>query len=106
VSTTYSKSVLRVAADMLYRNHPEWIEYFPSYEIITGNYNNSAYYESDYRGINSIGVDHAMRCFLKHYTAGGTQSGEQAAADPVVVAGSQADADVVCDEEAIDQVRI
>lgn len=106
VSTTYSKSVLRVAADMLYRNHPEWIEYFPSYEIITGNYNNSAYYESDYRGINSIGVDHAMRCFLQHYTAGGAQAAEQTAADPVVIAGSQANADVVCDEEAIDQVRI
>lgn len=103
LATTYSKSVLRVAADMLYRKH-EWIEYFPSYEIIVGNYNNSAYFESDYRGINSIGVDHAMRCFLAHYTLApdqGTRGGT-----PPVVSIPAASQDVVCDEEAIDQVRI
>ncbi|UGB47492.1 GSCFA domain-containing protein [Frateuria edaphi] len=102
VSTTYSKSVLRVAADMLYRKFPEWVEYFPSFEIITGNYNNSAYYEADYRGINAIGVDHAMRCFLKHYTGqrSGTESGSVASAHGPV------DVDIVCDEEAIDRVRI
>lgn len=98
VATTYSKSVLRVVADMLWRRH-EWVEYFPSYEIIVGNYNNSLYYEQDYRGINRIGVDHAMRCFLQHYTSGlaGTPP-----VDAVDVAGYAGD--VVCDEEAIDQV--
>lgn len=102
VATTYSKSVLRVAADMLYRKY-DWIEYFPSYEIIVGNYNNSAYFESDYRGVNSIGVDHAMRCFLAHYTT--VPAPELPDGTPPVnfAAVSQ---DVVCDEEAIDQVRI
>ena len=103
VSTTYSKSVLRVAADMLYRKYPDWVEYFPSYEIITGNYNNSAYYEADYRGINAVGVDHAMRCFLKHYTRAGLVSGADVAP---VVASVPVDVDVVCDEEAIDKIRI
>lgn len=102
VATTYSKAVLRVAAETAYRAH-DWVEYFPSYEIITGNYNNSAYYEADYRGINPIGVDHAMRCFLAHYTSSPTA---QAASAPAayVAAGSQQD--VVCDEEAIDQIKI
>src|SRR3546814_16774573 len=45
----------------------EWVDYYPSYEIITGSYNRSVYYESDYRGVNSLGVAHAMRCFEKHY---------------------------------------
>lgn len=99
VATTYSKSVLRVAADMLWRKH-QWIEYFPSYEIIAGNYNNSRYYESDYRGINRIGVDHAMRCFLEHYTT----RHEHAEPAPAIPIASSA-GDIVCDEEAIDQLR-
>jgi len=103
VSTTYSKSVLRVAADMLYRLYPEWVEYFPSYEIITGNYNNSAYYEADYRGINAIGVDHAMRCFLRHYTGQGAGVG---ATEPGPVSVGPVESDVVCDEEAIDKVQV
>jgi hypothetical protein len=101
VATTYSKSVLRVAADMLYRKY-DWVEYFPSYEIIVGNYNNSAYFEADYRGINAIGVDLAMRCFLAHYTLATDKPG--AMATPVVAVAAPAQ-DVVCDEEAIDQVR-
>jgi hypothetical protein len=102
VATTYSKSVLRIAADMAWRRH-DWIEYFPSYEIITGNYNNSAYYEADYRGINTLGVDHAMRCFLDHYTA--TGANRLSSPSPISIERT-GDDDIICDEEAIDQVRI
>ena len=101
VATTYSKSVLRVAAETAYRAH-DWVEYFPSYEIITGNYNNSAYYEADYRGINAIGVDHAMRCFLRHYT-GAAGNAPPSSAAPYI---ASAESDLVCDEEAIDQIRV
>ncbi len=101
VATTYSKSVLRVAAETAYRNY-EWVEYFPSYEIITGNYNNSAYYEADYRSINSLGVDHAMRCFLAHYA----EEGGRKAQAPLVSVFPDAGAGVVCDEEALEQIRI
>jgi hypothetical protein len=100
VATTYSKSVLRVAAETAYRAH-DWVEYFPSYEIITGNYNDARYYEADYRGINPIGVDHAMRCFLAHYTAGQAPTGPSTA-----LAAPSPDSDLVCDEEAIEQVRV
>ena len=34
MSNSYSKSVLRVAAEMLVRDHPH-VDYFPSYEIVT-----------------------------------------------------------------------
>lgn len=100
VATTYSKSVLRVAADILYRDNP-WVEYFPSYEIITGNFSHGMYYEDDLRGINTLGVDHAMRCFIEHYTSdrGAHAHGPKA---PI----PQELDDIVCDEEAIDQVRI
>lgn len=99
VATTYSKSVLRVAAETAYRRY-DWVDYFPSYEIITGNFNNSAYYEADYRGINAIGVDHAMRCFLSHYAGAGK------AQPTAAYVALSADAETVCDEEAIDQIRV
>lgn len=95
VSTTYSKSVLRVAAEQVMRRHA-WIDYFPSYEIITGSYAGGLYYEDDFREVNNLGVAHAMRCFLRNYTEGGTRQ-DDAAAD---VAASRT-TDVVCDEEAI-----
>jgi len=105
VSTTYSKSVLRVAAEMAWRRN-DWVEYFPSYEIITGNYNDSAYFEADYRGINALGVDHAMRCFLAHYTENAEQppSSPKPGAPPAAVPG--AGSGIVCDEEVLDQTRI
>jgi hypothetical protein len=100
VATTYSKSVLRVAADMAWRKF-DWVDYFPSYEIITGSYNNGKYYEADYRGVNAVGVDHAMRCFLANYT--GTKG---LPAAPIAPSGPSGSDEVVCDEEALDEVRV
>ena len=102
VSTAYSKSVLRVAAEMAMRGR-DWVDYFPSYEIITGNFNRAAYFEADYRGINPIGVDHAMRCFLAHYTDAVAMP---VPAQPGMVPAPVAGGDIVCDEEAIDQIRV
>jgi hypothetical protein len=68
VSTTYSKSVLRVVCDSLSREF-EQVHYFPSYEIITGQHAAGAYYASDLREIDEAGVDHVMRVFSKHFLA-------------------------------------
>jgi hypothetical protein len=66
VATTYSKSVLRVAAQNVNRLH-EHVEYFPSFEIITGSFNKGKYFEDDLRSVTDDGVAHVMRLFLKHY---------------------------------------
>jgi hypothetical protein len=95
VSTTYSKSVLRVAAEQVMRRH-DWVDYFPSYEIITGSYAGGLYYEDDFREVNNLGVAHAMRCFLRNYTEGGVRQD----ADALAVAAART-TDIVCDEEAI-----
>lgn len=71
VSTTYSKAALRVAAEELLKKF-DWVDYFPSYEIITGNFNLGKYYENDLREISTSGVDHAMRCFLRNYVEAST----------------------------------
>jgi hypothetical protein len=109
VSTTYSKSVLRVAAEGITQTFRD-VDYFPSYEIITGNYNRGAYYEDDLREVNAIGVAHAMRIFLRHYPADLEAAAERPAATmPVVPAhvesAERQQAGIVCDEEAIDQIR-
>lgn len=98
VSTTYSKSVLRVVAEqvILERN---WVYYFPSYEIITGSYAGGLYYEDDHREVNHIGVARAMRCFLQNYVDGSERRPMQAAPD------MGAASSVVCDEEVLAAVR-
>jgi hypothetical protein len=66
VSTTYSKSVLRVACDIIERRFSEVI-YYPAYEIITGNYARSNYYADDLRSVREEGVAHVMNLFIKHF---------------------------------------
>ena len=106
-STTYSKAVLRVVVDMITRAF-NWVDYFPSYEIITGSNAGGRYYGPDYRDVNHLGVAHAMRCFVANYVEGGS-----ARAAPVLTAlveqGLVGQAGgghgVVCDEEMIAAVR-
>jgi GSCFA family len=67
-ATTYSKSVLRVAAEVLTHQFAH-VHYFPSYEIITGAASRGAYYAEDLRNVLEDGVSHVMRVFLAHATA-------------------------------------
>jgi hypothetical protein len=105
VSTTYSKSVLRVAAEIAVSKF-DFVDYFPSYEIITGSFSGGLYYERDYREVNSLGVAHAMRCFLDSYLSrlsnfrSVSHLKEQDDA-----ATTQPSNGLVCDEEAIDAIK-
>lgn len=100
VSTCYSKSVLRVAAEMV-SQIDEGIAYFPSYEVITGNYGND-YYAEDRRQVTDIGVSHVMRLFLKHY-ADGADVEQPTVAPPERRNLASEAAAVVCEEEALDR---
>jgi hypothetical protein len=79
------------------------VDYFPSYEIITGNYNRGQYFADDLREVLPEGVEHVMRIFMKHYT------GAELSADSVLISSRSSETlgrrrtffDVVCDEEAI-----
>jgi len=68
VSTTYSKSVLRVAAETIV-DQLEEVAYFPSFEIITGGYARGRYFAQDNRTVQKNGVEHVMRLFMKHYAS-------------------------------------
>src|SRR5206468_1674765 len=54
-ATTYSKAVLRVSAETI-RTENQNVDYFPSYEIITGQFNRGRYFEDDLRSVKPEGV--------------------------------------------------
>jgi hypothetical protein len=104
-ATSYSKAVLRVAAEIL-RKRYEHVHYFPSYEIITGSFNRGRYYSDDLRDVTEEGVAHVMRLFLQHAT--GTEpvsTIEEGRINPAddFVARAQALVEVECDEVALDR---
>jgi|GEM_PF-138593 len=98
VSTCLSKAVLRVAAEAAI-NRFDWVDYFPSYEIITGSFAGGLYFEPDWREVNMRGVGHVMRCFSRHYLAAPPQP-----AAPQIARDAPGDA-IICDEEVLDGVR-
>lgn len=63
VATTFSKSVLRVAADIV-TNNAENCVYFPAYEIITGPQAPYEYFEPDRRNVSPFGVQAVMSVLL------------------------------------------
>jgi GSCFA family/Polysaccharide biosynthesis enzyme WcbI len=104
VATTYSKSALRAAAEHAAQSFKQ-VEYFPSFEIITGSYNRGAYFEPDLRSVTSQGVAHVMRVFMSHYAEGAESLNTKPTATPLnnenKVARMPSLFDIVCDEEAI-----
>lgn len=93
VSTTASKAILRAVADQAVRSM-KGVRYFPSYEIITGNYNKGKYYEEDLREVTPEGVSHVMRTFLAHCV--------HPIREEVKGAGELDElGEIVCDEEAL-----
>ena len=107
VSTTYSKSVLRVAAEETAR-HRDYVAYFPSYEIITGAYARGSYFADDLRNVTESGVDHVMRLFMRHYASSdinaATNIGMTDLAQRVEAHSSRMErmAKLVCEEELLD----
>lgn len=92
-ATTYSKSVLRVAAETLAREADN-VSYFPAYEIITSPLNGNTYLADDMRQVNASGVAHVMRTFFATYAPADAQ---RTPADRLVQ-----DMAVVCDETRLD----
>jgi hypothetical protein len=99
-ATTYSKSVLRVAAEEMVQRYAN-VHYFASYEIITTAKNAGAYFADDARSITTDGVARAMDLFFAHFT---DQRSVQAAsvAPPLTQPLSQPVANeprIICDED-------
>ncbi|PSO09694.1 MULTISPECIES: GSCFA domain-containing protein [unclassified Sphingobium] len=108
-ATTYSKAVLRVVAEQIAQK-VDWVEYFPSYEMITGPHTRGAFYEEDLREVRPEGVAYVMSVFSRHYLSNGAQPAEQAREQAVSeeeMSRQKAIMDqlssVICDETAIEE---
>lgn len=113
-ATTYSKAVLRVAAETLAMRFPH-VAYFPSFEIITGAHNKGRYYAPDLRNVVETGVAHVMSLFMKHATTQGladvvpsgtdapTRLQAEASSDDAYLRFAQHIVEVECDEAALDR---
>lgn len=103
-ATTYSKSVLRVAAQEASSAYDNCV-YFPSYEIITGPQARGLYYRDDLREVTTHGVDQVMSSFRRAFCLAGDTVGDYAPASSankpdnsqVKLSGGQ----LVCDEEEL-----
>jgi hypothetical protein len=97
VSTTLSKAVLRVAAHEASCQR-DYVDYFPSFEIISGSVLGARYFEPDLRQVRQVGVDHVMRVFERHVLEGGNYAPRL----PDEIAPSiPMRSSTVCDEETI-----
>lgn len=103
-ATTYSKSVLRAAAQEIAEDHGG-VHYFPSYEIIMGAPAGARYFAEDMRNVTEEGVAHVMSVFLRH--AAGIDLPAPAAAAPTTaldptIAAAKKWVEVMCDEAMLD----
>ncbi len=110
VATTYSKAVLRVAADEVAANH-DAVSYFPAYEIVTGPQAPHSFFEEDRRSVSATAIQEVMRALLSTSnlaTVGGVTAVDHDAPSVPVKAGSAQEigrsiAEAECDEELLDR---
>ncbi len=104
VSNTYSKAALRVVADAISRES-DLVDYFPSYEIITGLGN--SFYAEDLREIKPEGVSCVMSIFGAHYLGGESVATVAAAVSDAAVPEDTEKLmelqQIICDEEKIEE---
>ncbi|WP_281177571.1 GSCFA domain-containing protein [Rubellimicrobium mesophilum] len=95
VATMQSKSVLRaVAGHIADRN--EYVDYFPSYEIISSPVFRGGFFEPNQRGVTPTGVSFVMDTFFRELER--KFGPVEAAAD---ASSAMADEDLVCEEELL-----
>lgn len=100
-ASSYSKAVLRVAAERLVQQDNA-VHYFPSYEIITGAHARGRYFAKDLRQVERAGVRHVMEVFTRHHAPEAATTPPRRAAPPQH--GLERALDVICDESALDAV--
>ncbi len=94
VATTYSKSVLRAVAGLLADKYP-YVDYFPSYEIISAPVMRGQFYNPDMRTVARVGVDHVMKQFFKEHAPPFKKQANLNAVE------EKNEDDVICDEELL-----
>lgn len=104
VATMESKATLRSVAGFVSGRIP-FIDYFPSYEIISAPPFRGAFFEANQRSVTHAGVDHVMNSFFACLSAKFPDASAPATASrgpsksaPSTVEPTKSDDDVVCEE--------
>jgi GSCFA family len=105
VATTYSKSVLRAVAGECADSDPD-IDYFPSYEIITGAPTRGAFFEPNLRSVAQAGVDVVMGHFFRGLNLTGPAlrdaAPKQTPREAEILAQMEAE-ELACEEATLEQ---
>jgi len=100
-ATTYSKSTLRAVAGDLAHAYND-IDYFPSYEVISGPPTRGAFFAPNLRSVEQAGVSVVMTHFFAGLDMSGPARGKRRhPVDTEGVAASLAEEDLICEEEAL-----
>jgi len=106
VATMESKSILRAVAGSL-RQQP-YVDYFPSYELISSPPFRGTFFEPNQRSVTAAGVEHVMKTFfgaqeakfgVPETLAGGAGGGPEVPRSPGEA--QRTPDDVVCEEELL-----
>jgi len=95
VATMHSKSVLRAAAGLLAERF-RFVDYFPSYEIISAPVMRGQFYNPDMRTVSHYGVEHVMKQFFIEHQPPKKLKGKKPKET-----GQEDEDDVRCDEELL-----
>lgn len=96
VATAYSKSVLRAVAGFLADKY-HYVDYFPSFEIISSHIMRGHFYNPDMRTVVEAGVEHVMRHFFREHSPPVKETGEAS----TTTTDDESNEDVICDEELL-----
>lgn len=94
-ATTYSKAVLRAVAGEL-ANSFDYVDYFPSFELITAPVFEGRAYEDDWRDVRADAVANVMDHFFASFVSGLPPALRRAS-----VGRAKGRDDVVCDEQIL-----
>ena len=107
VSTHYSKSTLRaVAGDLAQAN--DWVDYFPSYEMIATPPVRATFYEPNMRSVAKAGVDFVMGNFFRGIDMTGTPAGElppEKSDRQLATEHRMEDEELICEELTLEATR-
>lgn len=104
VSTTASKSALRVAAEEISKTH-DHVAYFPAYEIVTSINSRGSYFSEDCRSVSKQGVAHVMSLFDKHvltHTKDVSLPGTHSSTEAESFAQARRELEIICEEDLFD----
>jgi hypothetical protein len=100
-ANTYSKAALRALAGLLADRH-DFVDYFPSFEIVTNPAARGTFFDANLRTVTAHGVEQVMRIF---FAAHGEQAGKAAAAQASPAApptDAAANTEVQCEEAMLE----